>query len=441
MTDRRAAQPAHDSSPVVVGGGIVGCSIALALARAGRPPLVVDRGPAAGAGSTSASSAVVRFSYSTIDAVRLSWESKLLWDVWPQYLATHDELGYARLIRTGLLILDAPASRLSMVQDHFDAVGVPYQSLTSEQIATRYPDLDLGRYGPPTRVDDPAFWADAEGEPLTAYITPDAGYVDDPALAAHNLMLAAQSCGAEFRFRSEVIAVRRERGRVAGVTMADGSEIDADIVVNAAGPHSFVINRMAGLPEVGIRTRALRQEVHVVPTPAGYETTHGGVAVSDSDLGTYMRPHLGGSLMIGGLEPECDPLEWVDDPDAFNELPTPEVWEAQTTRAARRLTSLGVPPVLSGLAALYDVSDDWMPIYDRSDLPGFYLAIGTSGNQFKNAPMIGTVMASIIEACESGRDHDIEPVVIAGPVTGQPIHLGQFSRHRSIHRTTNSVLG
>jgi len=441
MIDRRDAQPSLNTPPVVIGGGIVGCSIALALARIGRPPLVLDSGPAAGAGSTSASSAVVRFSYTTIDAVRLSWESKLLWDIWPQYLATPDELGNARLIRTGLLILDAPASRLSMVQDHFDTVGVPYQSLTSEQIAQQYPDLDLGRYGPPTRVDDPAFWEDANGEPLTAYFTPDAGYVDDPALAAHNLMVAAQAHGAEFRFRSEVIAIRRDGGRVAGVTMADGSEIDADIVVNAAGPHSFVINQMAGLADVGIRTRPLRQEVHVVPEPANYQTTHGGVAVSDSDLGTYMRPHLGGSFMVGGLEPECDPLEWIADPDSFNELPTSQTWEAQTTRAARRLSSLGVPHAPTGLAALYDVSDDWMPIYDRSDLAGFYLAIGTSGNQFKNAPMIGTLMAAIIEACEAGHDHDQSPVVITGPITGQTIDLGQFSRRRTGHPTTNSVLG
>lgn len=46
---------------------------------------------------------------------------------------------------------------------------------------------------------------------------------------------------------------------------------------------------------------------------------------------------------------------------------------------------------------MYDVSDDWIPIYDKSSLPGYYMAIGTSGNQFKCTGPAGYLMASIIE--------------------------------------------
>ena len=53
----------------------MGCSIALELARRGHRPVVLDKGPGAGAGSTSASSAIIRFNYSTPDAVKLAWES------------------------------------------------------------------------------------------------------------------------------------------------------------------------------------------------------------------------------------------------------------------------------------------------------------------------------------------------------------------------------
>ena len=45
----------------------------------------------------------------------------------------------------------------------------------------------------------------------------------------------------------------------------------------------------------------------------------------------------------------------------------------------------------------YDVSDDWIPIYDRSSIDGYYMAIGTSGNQFKCTGPAGLLMASIIE--------------------------------------------
>jgi sarcosine oxidase subunit beta len=100
-----------------------------------------------------------------------------------------------------------------------------------------------------------------------------------------------------------------------------------------------------------------------------------------------------------------------------------------------------VPVRPTGIAALYDVSSDWVPVYDRSDLAGFYLAIGTSGNQFKNAPMVGPIMGAIIAACEAGRDHDLEPVTVRCPLTGNDLNVGHFSRTRTVHSTTNSVLG
>ncbi len=56
--------------------------------------------------------------------------------------------------------------------------------------------------------------------------------------------------------------------KVVGVMLSDGSRIESPVVVNATGPHSFVINRMAGIEEkMNIKTRALRHEVHFVPSP------------------------------------------------------------------------------------------------------------------------------------------------------------------------------
>ena len=85
-------------------------------------------------------------------------------------------------------------------------------------------------------------------------------------------------------------------------------------------------------------------------------------------------------------------LEWVDDPDDYNTNFTHQ-WETQVMREAQRLKGLGIPGQTGGLVDLYDVADDWIPIYDKSDLPGFYMAVGTSGNQFKNAPVAGRLMA------------------------------------------------
>ena len=78
--------------------------------------------------------------------------------------------------------------------------------------------------------------------------------------------------------------------------------------------------------------------------------------------------------------------------------PTVERYEAQVTRAARRFPDMTVPNRPKGIAGVYDVAEDWTPIYDKTALPGFYVGIGTSGNQFKNAPVIGALMDRITPA-------------------------------------------
>ena len=84
--------------------------------------------------------------------------------------------------------------------------------------------------------------------------------------------------------------------------------------------------------------------------------------------------------------------------------------DTQVLRVCQRVPNLGVPNQMRGVVDLYDVTDDWIPIYDQSQLPGFYMAIGTSGNQFKNAPIVGEMMAEIIEATEGGNDQDKKPI-------------------------------
>ena len=71
---------------VVVGAGVMGASIALELQRSGRTVVVVDKGDAVGSGSTSSSSAVVRFNFSTLAAVTAAWESAHRWGAWADHL-------------------------------------------------------------------------------------------------------------------------------------------------------------------------------------------------------------------------------------------------------------------------------------------------------------------------------------------------------------------
>ena len=186
------------------------------------------------------------------DAVKLAWESAHMWSQWAEHLGVTDELGMARFLRTGQLVLDSPATPLRKVQALFDEVGVPYESLDTADLHQRFPSLDLGRYYPPKPVDDESFWDDNLGE-LAAYLTPDAGFIDDPALAAHNLMVAATAAGATFRFHIEVVGIRRHDGRVTAVQLSGGEVLPCAIVVNAAGPYSSKVNQLAGLIKFAIQ--------------------------------------------------------------------------------------------------------------------------------------------------------------------------------------------
>jgi sarcosine oxidase, subunit beta len=431
----------HRADAVVVGAGVIGSSVALGLARQGRQVLVVDKAGGIGHGSTSASSAIVRFNYSTYEGVALAWESLHAWRDWRGHLGQDlDQL--ARFHRTGLVLLTGDATGHAGAGQLFDRVGVPWQSWGPDDVRRHLPALDTGSFGPPKPVGSEAFYAPAVGQ-VHGVFTPDAGYVDDPALAAHNLATAAQQHGATYLLRRRVTSLEETSGGWRLGTV-DEDVVEAALVVNAAGPWSGAVNRMAGVgADATVSTRPLRQEVHQVAAPSRFSSDASpGAILADLDLGTYIRPVGGDGLLVGGTEPECDPLEWVEDPDAVDPRPTLERFGAQVTRAARRLPDLRVPSRPSGVTGVYDVATDWTPVYDRTDRPGFYVAIGTSGNQFKNAPLVGTLMAALVDAVERGHDHDDSPVQVTLPRTGHVLSLGAFSRRRRLpEHAPTSVMG
>jgi sarcosine oxidase, subunit beta len=431
------------SDAVVIGAGIIGGAIAFELAKRGLRVVVVDKTGAPGHGSTSASSAIVRFNYSTFDGVAASWEAKHYWERWPVHVGDDDESGLASFHRTGMVVLDTPIAPLGRVAALLSQVRVPFEEWDAPMLRARILGIDTGSYWPPKRIDDDAFFQEAARE-LGAIFMPDAGFVDDPQLAAHNLITAAQKFDVTVLLNRAVTRITERDGRVAGVQLSDGDIIDAPIVVNASGPWSGHINEMAGVgSDFTVTTRPLRQEVHHLKAPPGYNPLAGlGPSIADMDLGIYIRASPGDHIVVGGTEPECDDLEWLEDPDLSNAEVTADNFARQTTRAARRLSDLKVPNAPRGVAGVYDVTDDWQPIYDRTSLPGFYVAIGTSGNQFKNAPLVGRLMATLVERVEAGHDHDGDPVRVEGEYTRNTINMGAFSRKRALNsNTSGTVMG
>lgn len=427
---------------IIIGAGVIGAAVGFELSKRGYKTLNIDKNPAAGYGSTSNSCAVIRVHYSTIPGTALAYESYFDWRDWAKYLDAEDERGLAEFHETGCLVMKTESNGfLEKICANVEALNIPFEHWDAKQVVAALPAYDMRKYAPAKRMDEEGFAEPTGGEVAGAVMFPNAGYISDPQLATHNLQRAAEARGGEFLFNRSVVAIPQKDGHVTGVELDDGTSISAPVVVNVAGPHSYIINEMAGaLGDMNISTKALRQEVVHVPSPEGMDFETNGFVISDSDIACYCRPETGNHILVGSEDPECDGHEYVD-PDSFNQ-DFSDQWTVQAYRMAQRIPSLGIPSKMRGVVDLYDVSDDWIPIYDKSSVGGYYMAIGTSGNQFKNASVAGAIMAELIGYCEGGKDHDTDPMIYDLKRVSHPLDVSAFSRRREINKDSSfSVLG
>lgn len=428
---------------IIIGAGVIGAATAFEMAKKGWRTLSLERNAAIGHGSTAGSCAIIRMHYSTIEGTAFAWEGYHYWRDWAAYLGLPDGSDLAEFRECGCLVLKTEAN--DWMARHLEtsrALDIPVEEWGAADILARLPIYNLDSYAPPRAFDDPSFGTTNGARINGAVYWPNGGYVTDPALSAQNLAAAAGQHGARFRTSTTVTEILRDGDRVQGVRLADGAEIHAPVVVNVAGPGSSIVNRMAGvLDDMTIATRPLRQEVVHLPAPEGFDFEGQAPVVSDSDIACYCRPEHGNHILVGSEDPACDTHIWEDD-DIHYQRDFTQQWDCQAQRYGQRVPSLGIPSRSRGVVDLYDASTDWIPIYDRSSLDGFYMACGTSGNQYKNAPIAGKLMAHLIEYCEDGADHDAQPMQFRLPYIGRDLDSGFFSRKRPVNRQSSfSVLG
>ena len=362
---------------VIVGAGIVGSSIALELARRGLQVLVVEK-EAVGGGSTGASSACIRQGYGREEAIRLARDGLKAWERWREHAEIPVGTPAARFRRTGAFYLMSDPEKLRAQAARMRSCGVPIEEWSRADAAARYPAWDLtGIAG--------------------AIFEPEGGYVDQPDLAAKNAMDAARARGASLHI-DRVTGIERTGSRVAGVALARAGRVSCGCVINAAGPWSFLINRMAG---VSVPLRPLRHRTILVPL--GEPAPRDIPMVADLPGRIYFRsePTQGG-VLVGSLDEERDG-EPIGDPDALDPRVDGAFYAEKNLAVAKRMPeSVRFPSWVRGIAGAYDVHEpDWYPVFSRSEVDGYYLAVGTSGAWFKGGPSIGALMAHLV--CESFR--------------------------------------
>jgi len=426
----------------IIGGGVIGCAIALEARRRGFEVTVIDKLGAVGHGTTSASCGIVRRFYSQPGMIAMAHEGARIWSDWADHLGPIDD-DLAVFEQTGVLfILPELDEAARQTAAEMRRIGIEVEVLSADEIAGRFPFLDVSSQHPATSPEHPSFFEPTGRRIGGACFEADGGYVVYPGLATQNLRSAAERDGAAFLLKREVVAIQKE-GAHFRLQFKQGEPLESDVVVNAGGPHSSIVNRMAGAT-LPLTTRPLRREVHQMPNPLFDEETQRSPlpVIGDVDGGVYTRPEARGrALIVGTTDPECDEFEWVGDPDDYEQTVTEPYRQRQCLRMMKRIPELQLGPA-RGVASLYDVTvEDWYPIADKTDLPGYYVCIGTSGSSFKTAPVLGRLMAEIIECCEGGADIDSEPFRLILPRIGASIDTRFLSRLRGELTSTGTVIG
>jgi len=352
---------------VIVGSGIVGTATAYYLRQRGVDVVVCERSNV-GAGSTERAVGGIRAQFSTPVNVRLSMAAFEVWDRFEETFGIdieHRRIGYMFLARD-----PETATRLE------------------ENVATqREQGLDVELLDPTEAAEH----VDVYPEKFRRATYRAADGIADPHLALQGFVKAAREDGAEIRTGVAVTDVLSD-GDGAGGTGVVGVEtesgrIDADFVVNAAGPWARQVGAMAGLD---LPVSPQRRQVAVVapeqPVPEHAPLTF------DMDRGVYFLPDREGDALVGGQFGETEER----DPDGYPtdyDLP----WATRALERAgdcARYFDLDAG-LKRGWSGLYAVTPDHHPIVEES-LPGFVNAVGFSGHGFMHSPATGRVVSEII---------------------------------------------
>ena len=359
---------------VIVGGGVIGVSIAyhLAMRKAGRV-LLLEKGQL-GEGSTSRCVGGIRTQFSTEINLLFSLESL---KTFGQF---QDEFGVdPEFRRIGYLFLATSPVEMQVFKENFRLqrkFDIPVELLNGDEIERRWPYL---------RTDDI----------VGGTFCPWDGHAG-PSEVLVGFAAAARRAGVKIHEGVEAVGIEVNGGKIESVTTKEG-EISTRVVVNAAGPHAAQIGEMAG---VDVPVKPLRRQIFVT---APFRLTEQAIPLTiDFHRGWYFRREVDGFLLSGPLDPES----------SFNLNVDYEAMAEAVGDAIYRVPALEEARIARGWGGLYEISPDNHAILERvPEVEGFVLANGFSGHGFQHSPAVGKVIAELIVDGEA-KTIDISPISI-----------------------------
>lgn len=358
-------------SVLIVGAGIFGTSAALELVKRGHPVTLMDPGPIPHVLASSTDiSKVLRMDYGADELyMELMAAAFEIWDGWNQ------EWGMPLFHQTGMLFLSAsPLDAAGYEHDSLQllqANGHSTERLSIEQVNQRYPAWGTAGYA-------------------AAYFNPRAGWAESGEVVAR-LLAEGKRLGVQVRGGMAMERLLEQGSRVAGVVTRDGQQLQADTTVVAAGSWTPTL-----LPHLADVMWAVGQPVFhfQVNEPGAYQPPGFVTWAADiANTGWYGFPALGdGTIKVANHGPgKRQPADAPREVDPKDEQRFREFFRESLPGLA------DAPMVFNRLCMYCDTWDGNFWIDRDPQREGLVVASGGSGHGFKFAPMLGQIIADVVE--------------------------------------------
>jgi len=374
---------------LVVGGGVIGSSIAYYLARLGVPVTVIEPDPTYEFAATPRSVGGIRLLHDIRENVQMSlFGREVFSDFARQVQGAQVEFDPAWRTVGYLYMVSDPSSvdGLALSADMQRSCGVDVSLLDRDALRSRFPSFRFQGI-------------------LAAAWSPMDGQID-PYAALMGYRRAAEGNGALY-VKDRVTGIDVAGGRVAGVSLQSGDRLKCDTVVNAANCWAAEICEMVG---VKAPIHPMRREQFFFKIQNKIED----IPVMREESGFALRPERDGYIVARTRPDEPPGFNWTLDYDRFDTELWPGLAERSAAFEALRLQNAWV--------GHYDMSEiDGNPIIGPCDgIQGFYMAAGFSGHGLQHAPAIGRGMAELLA---KGRYEtiDLSPFSYRRVVEGRPL--------------------
>jgi sarcosine oxidase, subunit beta len=378
---------------LIVGGGVIGSSIAFHLAQRRAGSVLLLEKSYLGAGSSGKSGAIIRQHYSNRLTAGMAQKSLRVFEQFDQIVG-----GPPVFTHTGMVLVvnqrDQAGLEANIAMQR--ELGIDVRPISAQELADIDPNARL--------LEDEIAAFEAE-----------AGHVEAVQVVA-SFGEAARRHDADIREGVQAEALVIEHGKVIGVDTNEGRYLSKCVIL-ATGPWAARLAKQAG---VKLPVQACRTQVALFRKPTDFGRR--SAIYGDFVQGIYFKPTHGDNLHAGSLAGEeiNDPV----DPDDYNEAADGPWLPGMRQRLSRRYPGMHRGYGRGGYGALYGITPDWHPILDKlPGLDGGWCAVGFSGHGFKMSPMVGQLMAELIVDGKTST-LDVAPLRFARFDENDPVKTG-----------------